>query len=64
MSRRNYDPLDCIPSADVVRAKLEETLSLAQRLRILLDLAERLRLPLAKGSDLVTTADRPEVARG
>ena len=51
MARRPYDPLDFVPSPDVVRQKLAETLTIAERLRILLEFAEQLRLP-------VTTADR------
>jgi hypothetical protein len=40
-----------IPSPEAIRKRLTETLTLAERLRILLDLSERLHLP-------VTTADR------
>ena len=43
MSRKTFDPLACIPTPDAVRQKLKETLSLAERLRILLDLSERLQ---------------------
>lgn len=53
MPRRPYDPLACIPSPDVVREKLRETLTLAERLRRLLDLSEQLHIP-------PTTADGPE----
>lgn len=52
LSRKNYDPLAAIPSPEAIRARLSETLTLAERLRILLDLAERLRLPLVAASDL------------
>ena len=37
---RHYDPLDCIPSPDVVREKSTETERLAERLRILLNVSE------------------------
>ena len=37
-----YDPLKCIPSSDSVRKRLTETETLAQKLRILLDTAERI----------------------
>lgn len=53
MARRQYDPLDWVPSPDIVRQKLLETESLADRLRVLLDLAERLRLPVTTGDKLV-----------
>lgn len=39
---RTLDPLACIPSPEAVRRKLEETLILAERLRVLLDVAERI----------------------
>ena len=39
---RTLDPLACIPSPEAVRRKLEETLTLAERLRVLLDLSERI----------------------
>jgi hypothetical protein len=44
MARRHYDPLACIPSPEVIRDKLHETLTKAERLRVLLELSERLRL--------------------
>jgi hypothetical protein len=42
MARQPYDPLAFVPSPDVIRKKLSETLTLAERLRLLLDLSERL----------------------
>lgn len=42
MARKPFDPLAVIPSPEIVRQRLAETLTLAERLRILLDLAERL----------------------
>jgi hypothetical protein len=62
MPRRPFDPLACIPSPEAVRAKLRETLDLAERLRLLLDLAERLHLPLNTASELPTPLDRNGVA--
>ena len=63
MPRRPYDPLAVIPSPEAVRARLHETLTLAERLRILLDLAERLHLPLVPASDLAAVDRlREEVA--
>jgi len=44
MPRKEFDPLDRIPSPEAVRERLSQTLALAERLRILLELAERLRL--------------------
>lgn len=64
MARRSYDPLDCIPSADVLRAKLREAETFAERLRILLAVAERLQLPLTTGADLPQPAARKTVDRG
>jgi hypothetical protein len=58
--RKPFDPLDLIPSPEAIRARLHETLTLAERLRVLLDVAERLRLPLVPASDLTA----PEMARG
>jgi len=49
--RKPFDPLAMIPPPDAIRERLVETETLAARLRVLLDLAERLRLP-------VTTADQ------
>ena len=54
MPRKAYDPLAVIPSPDAIRERLVETLTLAQRLRMLLDLAERLDLPLISASELPT----------
>ena len=55
MSRKPYDPLAVIPSPEAIRERLIQTLTQAERLRILLDLAERLRLPLVSASDLPAT---------
>lgn len=63
MARRSYDPLACIPSPEVVREQLAETLTLAERLRLLLDLAERLRRPLPTPAAPPTTP-RQEVRHG
>ena len=53
-----YDPLTFIPSPEAIRSRLLETRELASRLETLLELSERLRLP-------ITTADRisPQVIR-
>ena len=40
--KREYDPLSVIPSASIVRRRLDTLLKQAQRLRILLRTAERL----------------------
>lgn len=63
MARRPYDPLDFVPTPEVVRRKLTETLTLAERLRILLDLAERLHPPVTTADPSPAPADRREVAR-
>jgi hypothetical protein len=49
-----YDPLDFVPSPEIVRQRLTETLTLAERLHILLDLAERLRRPVITAGRLPT----------
>lgn len=41
MAKKAWDPLNCLPSAEVIREKLAETLLLAERLRILLEVRER-----------------------
>ena len=61
MTRRPYDPLDCIPSPDVIREKLREALTQAERLRILLDVAERLHLPVTTADNQTVPADRKAV---
>jgi hypothetical protein len=57
MPRRPYDPLAFVPPPEEVRAKLEETLTLAGRLRILLELAERLRQPITAETSERTPLD-------
>jgi hypothetical protein len=42
MSRKSYDPLAYIPSADVIRRQLEEMELLASRLRVLLRVSEEI----------------------
>ena len=64
MPRKAYDPLAVIPSPDAIRERLVETLTLAQRLRMLLDLAERLDLPLIPASELPTHTQAKGGARG
>jgi hypothetical protein len=52
LPRKPYDPLAVIPSPDAIRQRLTETLTLAERLRILLEVAESVR------PHPITTADR------
>jgi hypothetical protein len=42
MAKISADPLKCIPSADEVRRRLTEAERQAMRLRILLDVAEKI----------------------
>jgi hypothetical protein len=56
---RRYDPLAQIPSPEPVRRRLAETEELARRLRVLLELSERVHSTPHK-----KTADRREAARG
>jgi hypothetical protein len=58
MPRRPYDPLAIIPSPEVIRELLNEAITRAERLRVLLELAERLQLPLATAADLPTSPTR------
>lgn len=64
MARKPYDPLAVIPSPDAVRERLADAETLAARLRILLELAERLRLPLAPACGIPAPADRRGVSDG
>ncbi len=64
MAHKPYDPLAVIPSPDAVRERLADAETLAARLRILLDVAERLHLPLAPASDLPAPATRKGVPDG
>ena len=54
MARRRSDPLDCIPSPDPIREKLRETETLAERLRLLLYVAERINSTVNPGDTLTT----------
>jgi hypothetical protein len=64
MQRKTYDPLAFVPSPDAVREKLFQTETLAERLRILLDLSERLQLSLVTASQLPTAEQAKGAARG
>jgi hypothetical protein len=48
---RPFDPLALIPSTEAIKERLAETEVLAGRLRLLLELAERLRSPQETGQD-------------
>ena len=41
-TKTDYDPLSCIPSADVVRRRLHEERKIVKRLEVLLETAERI----------------------
>lgn len=43
MPKKDYDPLAWVPSPDTIRERLKKTLILAERLRILLEFAERIQ---------------------
>jgi hypothetical protein len=55
MQRKPFDPLARIPSPEAIRSRLIESVTLTERLRILLDLAERLHLPLVPATELPAT---------
>jgi hypothetical protein len=52
---RSYDPLAMIPPPAAIRGRLVETEQLAARLRVLLDVSERLHPPTAERSSLPST---------
>ena len=56
MARRDFDPLTFIPPASVLRRRLEETESLAERFRVLLSVAERIEQTDTSRSDRSTPA--------
>jgi hypothetical protein len=59
---RTYDPLTHIPSPEVLRAKLAETERLAERLRTLLDVSERIHAPVeAAGAGAVVCREAASV---
>ncbi len=62
--KKDYDPLDAIPHPKFVRERLDKTIALTERLRVLLDLAEKIHLPLTTANTLPTPAGREAVARG
>ncbi len=62
MARKPYDPLAFVPSPEFLREQLTETQTLAERLQILLDLSERLHLPVTTANNLPTPARRGGVA--
>ncbi len=64
MARSPFDPLTFIPTAEAIRAKLHEAEVLAHRLRILLAVAEQLRLPLVSGADVPQPVVREGAPRG
>ena len=69
MAQKPYDPLAMIPSPEVIRTRLQQTLTLAERLRLLLDLSERMEaLPppgdtVMSPATLTRPATKPAAAR-
>ena len=61
MARQPYDPLTFVPAPDVIQKKLRETLTLAERLRLLRELSERLRLSITTADTLTPSAERQGV---
>jgi len=45
MTSKTFDPLNCIPSAEAVKARLAKVLEEARRLNILLQTAEQIERP-------------------
>jgi hypothetical protein len=52
--KQPFNPLNLIPSPEAIQKRLTETEALVERLRILLEVAERLRMPPATGDKLPT----------
>lgn len=48
---KQWDPFECIPSADAIRRKLEQTKEMARKLAILLETAERIEQETSKKAD-------------
>ena len=63
MPRRDFDPLTFIPSADVLRRRLRETEELAARLRVLLEVAERIERTAARPGTAGDPADGADAPR-
>lgn len=59
---KHFDPLQWVPAPEIIRDELVAAETLAARLRILLELAERLQLPLTTGACLSASSDRREAA--
>jgi hypothetical protein len=53
--KKDYDPLAVIPSPDAIRNRLAATLTLAERLKILLETSERIMRATAHESDCALT---------
>jgi len=43
MSKREYDPLECLPTVDVVRQRLSKAEAIAAKYRVLLETLERIQ---------------------
>lgn len=49
--KTDYDPLACIPSADIVRRRLHEERRIVKGLEVLLETAERIETGTDTGGD-------------
>ena len=58
MARRDFDPLTFIPPAAVLRRRLLETETLAERFRVLLSVAERIERTGPTPGNAPAAADR------
>jgi hypothetical protein len=61
MSKQALDPLDRIPSPDAIRYRLQETEKLAEQLRILLEVSERIEAAKSGGDVLASDAGQPKL---
>jgi hypothetical protein len=64
MARCIFDPLAFVPRPETVRTEIAKTLSLAERLRILLELAERMHIARDANSAIASQPPYQEVDRG
>ncbi|MBN9520484.1 hypothetical protein J0H58_18480 [bacterium] len=61
--KKEYDPLDSIPRPEFVRVRLAKSVALTERLRVLLELAEKVHLPPTTADTVTPPAARKAVSR-
>lgn len=61
---KSFDPLACIPSADALRERLSETVELARKLEILLQVAEQLQVQGSTDESVREDSDKASSLEG